>query len=175
MNCSGFTARRKKNKTPKGFLLVALLLSAQLPAHSQDPRTIKINDLYSCLKEYDIECPKTVLAIAIYETGWLECKHCSLQFNNLFGFRTNNNYIRFNSIYDCLDYLRVWQTTYYDPWKKKHPNGTYYDYLAHVKYAHVNIAHYLLTIKSVERLISKDVKKMDDAPLTYPSIELEGR
>ena len=175
MNCSGFTARRKKNKAPKGLLVVALLLSTHLPALSQDERTMKINDLYSCLKEYDIECPKTVLAIAINETGWLECKHCALQFNNLFGFRTNNHYIRFSSTYDCLAYLRVWQTTYYDPWKTKHPKGTYYEYLVHMKYAHADIGHYLLAIKSIERLISKQVKQMDDAPLTYPSIEIEGK
>jgi hypothetical protein len=175
MNCSGFAGRRKKNKAPKRFLVIAFLLSSQLHAHSQDARTIKINDLYSCLKEYDIECPKTVLAIAIYETGWMECQHCTYQFNNLFGFRANHDYLRFKDIYECLAYLRVWQSTYYDPWKKKHPAGTYYDYLAHVKYAHANISHYLLIIKSIERLIAKDVKKMDDAPLTYPSIELEGR
>jgi hypothetical protein len=168
-------AVREKNKTSKSFLLLVLLQSVQIAAHSQDARTIKVNNLYSCLKEYDIECPKTVLAVAIYETGWMECKHCTYQFNNLFGFRANHDYLRFKDIYECLEYLKVWQATYYDPWKAKHPKGTYYEYLAHVKYAHANMSHYLLIIRSIEHLIAKDVKQMDDAPFTYPSVETEGR
>ena len=166
---------REKNKTAKSFLPFLLLLFIQLSADSQATRTVKVANLYSCLKEYNIECPKTVLAIAIYETGWMECKHCSYQFNNLFGFRVNNDYLKFESIYDCLAYLRVWQTTYYDPWKVKHPKGTYYEYLAHVKYAHLDMSNYLKTIRAIERLIAREVKQMDEVPLTYPSIETEGR
>jgi len=159
---------RHKKKSAYCFLLVLLLVTGSLRTFSQTTRAARVNDLYHCLLEYHIECPKTVLAIVIYETGWLECKNCSYKFNNLFGFRSNHEYLKFKSIYECLEYFKIWQETYYTPWKLKHPKGTYYEYLAHVKYAHVNMSNYLRSIKSIERLISKDVKDMDATLISDP-------
>jgi|GEM_PF-397435 hypothetical protein len=161
-------ACRQNKKSALCFLLVLLLVFANRFAFSQTSREAKVNDLYHCLLEYHVECPKTVLAIAIYETGWLECKNCTYQYNNFFGFRANHDYLRFKSIYDCLEYFKIWQETYYMPWKLKHPKGTYYEYLAHVKYAHANMGNYLKTIKSIERLISKDVKDMNATLISDP-------
>ena len=163
--------REKKSKTK---FILPLLMFFQLNGNCQAGRTAKVDNLYSCLKEYDIECPKTVLAIAIYETGWMECKNCSYQFNNLFGFRANHNYIKFESIYDCVQYLRIWQTAFYDPWKIKHPNGTYYQYLAHIKYA-PDMVNYVKTLKHIEGLVAGELNAIDSAPITRPSIETEGR
>lgn len=151
----------QKKKATRSFILALLLLLVQLQVFSQTDRTAKINNLYKCLLEYKIECPKTVLAIIVFETGWLECKNCSYQYNNLFGFRTNQEYIRFKSVYACLDYFKIWEQTYYDTWKIKHPKGTYYEYLTHVKYAHVNIAHYIRTIKSIEKLVAENTSVID--------------
>ena len=166
---------RQKKKSAPGLLLVLLLLFITLNAFSQKGRTAKINNLYSCLLEYKIECPKTVLAIAVYETGWMECKNCSYQYNNLFGFRSNRNYVRFKNIYECIEYLKVWQETYYDPWKARHPRGSYYDFLVHIRYARSSMSNYLKTIKSVERLVSKNVKDMDATiiPDIEPGLELQ--
>ena len=152
----------------KRFLLVLPLVFIQLCAFSQTGRDAKVANLYQSIKQYNIECPKTVLAIAVFESGWLECKNCAYQYNNLFGFRANGDYLKFNSIDECLAYFKTWQNTYYVPWKKRHPNGTYYEYLAHVKYAHINIGNYVRTIKAVERLIDKDVVIMDGSPQSYP-------
>jgi len=165
-------AGRQKLAFTKGVLLLLFLL-VRTGLFSQDVRMQKVVSLYSCMKEYDIEYPKTCLAIAIYETGWLECKHCSYQFNNLFGFRSNHEYVKFNSVYDCLQYLKIWQTTYYDPWKLKHPNGNYYEFLAHMRYA-TGMASYVKTLKHLEGLVEEELEKMDDS-LTHPSIETEGR
>jgi hypothetical protein len=159
---------RKKRKSLLYRLLVLPLLFLSISSFSQASRTAKINDLYHCLLEYHVECPKTVLAIVVYETGWLECKNCSYQFNNLFGFRANGQYLKFKSIYECLEYFKVWQETYYLPWKNRHPDGTYYQYLVHVKYAHKNIGNYLTTIKSIERLISKNVSDVDATLISDP-------
>jgi hypothetical protein len=159
----------------KSFLLILLFMLAGLNAQGQNDRTTRVRDLYRCLNDYGIECPKTVLAVAIFETGWMECKHCAYQYNNLFGFRTNINYIRFGSIYECLDYLKVWQATYYDPWKTRHPNGSYYQYLVHIKYARGTMVSYISTIKAIEKLVDEDVKEIDASPFITPGIGTEGR
>ena len=166
---------REKKKPVISLLSFLLLMSIQSVASAQLSRMDKVNNLYSCIKEYDIECPREVLAIAIYETGWMECHHCSYQFNNLFGFRAGREYLKFGSIYDCLQYLHDWQVAFYDPWKLKHPKGTYYEYLIHVRYARSSMSNYILTIKSIERLVAKNTAAIDSLPLTYPSVELEGK
>jgi len=155
----------RENKKLANCLLVVLLLFVGQHAYSQQSRNAKVNYLYSSLIAYDIECPKTVLAIAIYETGWMECTNCTYENNNLFGFRANSDYFRFNSVADCLEYFKKWQTAYYDPWKAKHPKGTYYDYLVYIKYAHINMDNYVKNIKAIEKLIGKNVKEMDEMQL----------
>ena len=154
-------------KQKRKLLLVPLMALVCVCAWSQPGRDEKVVSLYQSIKQYNIECPKTVLAIAVFESGWLECKNCAYQYNNLFGFRANGNYLKFTSIDECLAYFKTWQNTYYIPWKKRHPNGTYYEYLAHVKYAHINIGNYVRTIKAVERLIDKDVIIVDGSPQRY--------
>lgn len=158
---------RQKKKPVYGFLLVLLLIFIQLPTFGQRGRTVRVNNLYSCLLEYNIQCPKTVLAIAIYETGWMECRNCAYQYNNLFGFRANHDYLRFKNMYECIAYLKVWQETYYVPWKVKHPKGTYYDYLIHMRYARSSMSNYVKTLKAIERLVAKNVKDID-ATLIIP-------
>ena len=159
---------RQKTEWAFSFLLAVLLLLVNQYAFGQKGRVAKVSSLYSCLLDYKIECPKTVLAIAIFETGWLECKNCTYQYNNLFGFRANHDYLRFKSTYECIEYLKIWQQTYYDPWKAKHPKGSYYEFLVHVKYAHLNMPNYLRIIKSIERLVSKDLKEADATLISNP-------
>ena len=149
-------------RTAKSFLLILPILFFGLSARSQYDRTTRVRNLYHCLKEYEIECPKTVLAVAIFETGWMECNHCAYQYNNLFGFRTNTNYVRFGSIYECLDYLKTWQTTYYE-------------FLIHMKYARGTMVSYIRILKAIERLVDEDVRQIDESPFINPSIGGENR
>lgn len=151
-----------------GFLLMMLMLCIHSSVSGQSDRMAKVSNLYSCLKEYEIECPRTVLAIAVYETGWLECKHCTYQYNNLFGFRANHGYLQFENIYECLEYFKTWQLTYYDPWKAKHPRGSYYDYLVHMKYARASMANYVKTIRAIERLTAKTTNAFDQTQVDEP-------
>jgi len=135
------------------FCLMLLAPSAGLSA--QKKRVERIYNLYDCLKDYGIAEPKTVLAVAVYETGWLECKNCTLQLNNLFGFRTSSQYIRFANIYQCLEYMKRWQEFYYVPWQLKHPNGTYYQFLIHMKYAK-NTDYYIHKLRPIEKWIDEN-------------------
>src|SRR4051812_8972597 len=99
------------------YLCLLMLLSASSSLRAQS-RLEKVSNLYDSLLVHDIEKPKIVLAIAIFETGWMECHHCTYRENNLFGFRNNNGYVKFKTVSDCLDFLKHWQGKYYKPWKK---------------------------------------------------------
>lgn len=116
----------------------------------------KVYDLYDCIIDHEIQNPKSVLSIIILETGWMECRNCSYKYNNLFGFTINGEYMRFSNIYECVEYFKRWQIKYYEPWKTKHPGGTYYDFLKYIKFA-PQLEQYIRHIKSIERWLSKDL------------------
>jgi hypothetical protein len=149
------------------IILLLIIFIYNLCAFAQDDKMPdgkmqKVCSLYDCMKELDIKNPKTVLAMAVLETGWLDCKHCSLQYNNLFGFRSQEEYMHFATMYDCLCYFKRWQVKYYDPWKVNHPKGTYYDFLKYIKFAAHN-DYYIARIKVVEHWLSCKL------PLDYPA------
>jgi hypothetical protein len=134
-----------------------ILLGVQTTVCAQAERIQKISSLYDCLKSSEIQHPKTVLAVAIIETGWMECHKCSYQFNNLFGFQTREkHYVKFANVDECIVYLKKWQDFFYVPWKKRHPKGTYYDFLAYMKYAR-NMPYYIRYVKTMERWISENI------------------
>lgn len=137
------------------FTLISLLVSNNL--YGQKGRQAKLQALYDSLIAYDVDCPKTVLAVAILETGWMECKNCTYRYNNLFGFRGNKGYIHFSTLSQCLAYLKKWQVSFYEPWAEKNPNHTYYQFLAHIKYAK-NMAGYISMIKHLEKWIDEHIE-----------------
>ncbi len=128
---------------------------------AQGTRIKKASSLYDSLMSHNIEYPKTVLAIAIYETGWMQCKSCALKYNNLFGFRTNKDFLKFSDTSESIKYLKRWQNRYYLPWKVKHPKGTYYDYLIYIGYCD-NMESYIKNIKSIEDWLSINVEKVNN-------------
>ena len=152
-------------KTKKCFLLISLtvlfLVAVNQNLIAQGSRVRKASSLYDSLMTHKIEYPKTVLAIAIYETGWLQCKSCALNYNNLFGFRTNKDFLKFSDTSESIKYLKKWQTKYYLPWKVKHPKGTYYEYLTYIGYCD-NMDSYIKNIKSIENWLSLNVEKVNN-------------
>lgn len=141
----------------KQFTVCCLVMAGSHLATAQETRQQKAQALYDSLVAYDIKHPKTVLAIALFETGWLECKKCAYNHNNLFGFRGNSAYMKFASISDCLTYLKKWQTNFYEPWHAKHPVAGYHDFLVHLKYAQ-DMPTYLKKIKWMEKWVSRNIK-----------------
>ncbi len=127
---------------------------------AQSKRIKQVSSLYDSLRSHNIESPKTVLAIVIYETGWMQCKSCALEYNNLFGFRTNKDFVKFSSTTESIKYLKKWQTRFYNPWRVKHPKGTYYDYLKYIKYCD-NMESYIKNIKNIEQWLSINITKVD--------------
>lgn len=136
----------------KFTLCAVLLFSFSVIAFAQGKRVEKAQALYDSLKVYQIEYPQTVLATALVETGWMECKDCSMNMNNLFGFRSSKGYVSFKNLSECLDYLKKWQDYFYTPWKNSHPNGNYYDFLNYMRYAE-NMPFYIKNVKNLERWV----------------------
>lgn len=93
--------------------------------------------------------PDIVLRQSVWETGWYNCKHCSWDFNNLFGFRhsdwiTKDNpagYKKFKRWQDSIDYYKKWQSSRYK-------GGDYYEFLLSVGYAEAG-KQYIKNLKSI--------------------------
>jgi hypothetical protein len=82
------------------------------------------------LKIIKVKHPDIVLKQSLLETGNYNCVNCSLDYNNLFGFRYNNKYIKFNNWKESCHYYANWQ--YY---KAYNDTTDYYDFLVKVGYA----------------------------------------
>jgi hypothetical protein len=148
-------------KTLVRFALCFLLfLGCYNISNCQQNRMLKVQRLYDSIRSYCIDKPETVLASVIFETGWLECTDCSLGMNNLFGFRLDGGYIGFASYSECLAYMKKWQETFYGPWKAKHQDLSYYDFLMYVNYAQ-NMPDYIKNIKSLEQWVLQNVEPDD--------------
>ncbi len=120
----------------KNLFLGLLLMGCYVEGSTQKSNRPKLQALYDKIIDAGIEHPDFVMAQAIQETGWLNCKNCCLRYNNLFGFyKKGNKCMKFESEKECIKYYKDWQKKRYPKWKKKHPKGTYYDFLKAIGYA----------------------------------------
>jgi flagellum-specific peptidoglycan hydrolase FlgJ len=88
------------------------------------------------LDSLDVQEQPYVLAQAIWETGWFQCNNCAWsKGHNLFGFRGQNGYIKYNSWVESVVAYSKWQNRRYIPYKKTHPNSTYLNFIVWSKYA----------------------------------------
>jgi hypothetical protein len=116
------------------FNLVPLYISVQLIRYYESELRfnytpeLTIQNLYEEILTQGIEHPEIVLKQAILETHWLKCTHCSMQYNNIFGFMNKSGYLKFNSWIDCVKYYKDWQSTFYK-------GGDYYTFLDRIGYA----------------------------------------
>ena len=125
-----------KYYTMKRFLLVLILLISFQSVFSQQSNKPKLQAMYNAIKQAGILEPEFVMAQCIQETGWLSCNSCCLRYHNLFGFYIKGNKCKkFKSDKECIEYYKKWQEKRYHKWKKKYPQGTYYDFLKYSKYA----------------------------------------
>lgn len=117
-------------------IIALLLLFAFNGAIAQKSNKPKLQATYNAIKEAGIEEPDFVMAQSIAETGWLNCRSCCLQHNNLFGFyKKGNKCMKFDSEKESIKYYQKWQEKRYPKWKQKFPKGTYYDFLKYIGYA----------------------------------------
>lgn len=93
------------------------------------------------LEKFGIQHPEIVLRQSILETGWYECDYCSLQHNNIFGFRYKKKYLEFDNWVDAVKYYKKWQDKRYD-------GGDYYTFLTNIGYA--TSKTYISKLKSIK-------------------------
>lgn len=99
------------------------------------------NVLKEIIKQ-DIKYPLVVLRQIIWETGWLKCESCSLDYNNLCGMGWNGNtYHKYNHWTESVQAYKVWQLKYYK-------EGDYYEFLEDIGYA--EDSNYINKLKSID-------------------------
>jgi len=103
----------------------------------------------------DIQEPLYVLAQSCWETGWFQCKNCTRENNNIFGFRgQSGKYMKFKSLSECMVYYSNWQKKRYPKFKKLHPGGTYLGFLKWCRFA--ESPHYSRVITETYNWILKN-------------------
>lgn len=92
--------------------------------------------------KHDIKHPLIVLKQVIWETGWLKCKDCSLDSNNLCGMGWDgSSYHTYNHWTESIEAYRIWQLKYYK-------EGDYYQFLEDIGYA--TDTNYINKLKSIQ-------------------------
>ena len=122
----------KKLKT----ILFFIILSSYVYGKTDSVVFLKLDSIKHILDSMGAREPEYVMAQAIYESHWFNCKDCSLKYNNIFGFKVKSGkYMRFNSFSECVIYYVKWQDIRYSKYKLKYPHGTYLSFLKWCKYA----------------------------------------
>lgn len=118
-------------------LLTLLFGNIKAQKHKRDSIVIHYLDTISYyLDSLEFQEKQYVLAQAIWETGWFQCKNCAWSKGyNLFGFRNQNGYIKYDSWVESIMAYSEWQKKKYPKYKKTHPKGNYLDFLKWCKYA----------------------------------------
>jgi flagellum-specific peptidoglycan hydrolase FlgJ len=119
--------------------MALLFVLAFLNVKPQTNKQMILNYLDSLQIQIDslgIQEPVYVMAQAIYETGWFQCKNCTWSNKNMFGFRAlNGKYMKFKSWRVCLNYYAKWQGDRYKRFKEKYPKGDYIKFLKWSRFA----------------------------------------
>lgn len=120
-------------------IIVLFLTLAFLSVKPQPNRQMVLSYLDSLQTQIDslgIQEPLYVMAQALYETGWFQCKYCTWSKYNMFGFRgLNGKYLKFKSWKSCVNYYARWQEKRYKKFKDKYPEGDYLKFLRWSRFA----------------------------------------
>ena len=108
------------------------------------------------LKKQKVKYPEIVLAQSILETGWYDCKNCSLDNNNLFGlWNYKKQYYYYTNWKESIGgYKRGIQYKYF---KKEYKD--YYHFLSEIGYA--TDPQYIIKIKNIVKKNEKNSKKSE--------------
>lgn len=122
---------------PLIFAIILLLLIGMFNKHNaQSPA-----EVYRLCLRAEIKHPEIVVKQSILETGWYECEECSLDHNNIFGFRWKKQYLEFPHWARSIYYYKWWQDRHYK-------GGDYYEFLTEIGYA--TGEYYIDKLKSIE-------------------------
>ncbi len=129
----GYNYHKKHSECPK--LEKEIVVKDTLPELTLD------NVLKEIIKQ-DIKFPLIVYRQIIWETGWLKCKDCSLDYNNLCGYGWNGkSYYKYNHWTESITAYKIWQLKYFK-------EGDYYQFLEDIGYA--TDKNYINKLKSIQ-------------------------
>jgi len=104
--------------------------------------TLTIENVHAYIKYVGIRFDSIVISQVMLETGNLSCTNCSLDSNNLFGFRHGGKYIKFDHWKHSVRYYANWQY-------RKYKKGDYYQFLINVGYA--TDSNYIYKLKNLQK------------------------
>lgn len=140
----------------RSIILLVVTLFISIQSYSSQ---LQLQSLYDTLVKYEVDQPQISLMIIVYETGWLKCKDCAFDDNNLFGFKTKNGFLKFEDHASCIKYYKRWQTKYWLPYRSRNPNGNYYHFLKWIGYCN-DMDTYISNLEIIKKmLISRNLIK----------------
>ena len=95
---------------------------------TQDTALTKEN-VWNYILSKGIKYPKIVYNQSMLESANLTCTQCSLDDNNLFGFRNDSIYFKFPTWMSSIDYYHIWQ------YRRLREGEDYYNFLKRIKFA----------------------------------------
>ena len=105
--------------------------------------SLTLSNVYRELLLEEINSPEIVIKQIIWETGWLKCKYCSLNSNNLIGFSYDGvHYLKFKTWKQCIKYLKEYQLKYL------YENEEYYSFLIRIHWA--TDRNYINSLKQIK-------------------------
>lgn len=137
------------------FILFFVKTTKAKTGDRQLARKQKIQALYDTLVANHVIYPVTITAIAILETGFLECKKCPLRYNNFMGFRFKR-YLKFKSMGHTVNYINKWHSQRYYVWKARNPKKNYHQFLKHIHYA-ANMKLFMKHLKRYEHWVKRNI------------------
>ena len=84
-------------------------------------------EVYNYLLEIECKHPEIVYKQVMFETKHLKCTNCTMDYNNLLGWRYNHKNLVFNHWKESLDYYKDWQIR-----RKYKESEDYYEFLKRV-------------------------------------------
>ena len=108
---------------------------------------LTLENVIEYVKLNNIQHPEVVIRQFILETGWGKSQVCK-KYNNLFGFRNKNGYIKYSHWTESICSTVKNITGYKQFQNKKYKGGCYYTFLVNVGYAEApDYVQILKTIK----------------------------
>lgn len=138
-------------KDRSGWLLLFAVFLAALMAFMNKYKAQTPQEVFDLCIELEIEHPEIVVKQSMLETGNYECscdscEPCSLDHNNLFGFRYKKQYLEFDTWEESIVYYKKFQMKYYK-------GQDYFDFLECIwKHRDGRCARFATSLKYIDKL-----------------------
>lgn len=110
--------------------ILFLIISINLSYYNQDIERSQYGVWCECVQQEILFC-ETIVQQSTTETQNGNTG-VGKSHNNLFGFRSSENYMYFKTLRSSISYYKSWQNKYYPSYIQNHPNSSYYSFLEYI-------------------------------------------